>query len=75
MNRANSIKKAVRRVIEMTEEAFKKSKKQPSNLPDPNSIRCSTSDRPPRISPNIKHKPIKQSPPGILQLRIKKLTS
>ena len=50
MNRANSIKKAVRRVIEMTEEAFKKTR---PSLARPVSHPC-----PPRISPHIPHKTV-----------------
>ena len=53
MNRANSIKKAVRRVLEMTEEVLKKSRPCTSaKTPEP---------VPPRISPRMGHQTV---PPG-----------
>lgn len=53
MNRANSIKKAVRRVLEMTEEVLKKSRPcTSSKTPEP---------VPPRISPRMGHQTV---PPG-----------
>jgi hypothetical protein len=57
MNRANSIKKAVRRVIEMTTEAFEKSKSE-----DIKRISVSSGEKPTKISPRVIKKKNKDMP-------------